>query len=1071
MVKLEVELRIGFIGDNSYEQTVFQEAYADITQVMPMDPRLNLTFEIRIGCSGSQGLSHAAEMHFLTAADALIGPGCAEGMDCVGMLTAFWNTPQIVYTSSPGELADKTKYNTMARVSPTNANTFTDVIIAILNQSTWNTVSIIYDDSDAEVSIRVKYLLQSFATVDVSIQPLVLNANDTVFSNEILQQVDSIRRLTRVVIVMMGQSIKNSKNVMNLLKSRGITTSEFVILLPWLKRTPDELDGDRNSTNTTLRFYNRLIQRGFTLEHEMKNFSSFSYLYDGLKLYLIGLQRALTSNNLLSVKNTSFVIDRMRGITFEGASGTIQMDLNCDRRPFYVAYEVNAADNTSLTPLANIAPRAVENCKPSLKYDCYVLDIFIANSKDWSNFMALGKEPLCGYEGSKCNKSSWYIIAGVICVSIIFAVIVLYAWRKDKKKVLSHLPWLVPIGQVEFLDAETPHRKSNASSTDISLATTTNAEPGSRAIVFNNTVKLSRFKQLKTVTFGDVESILLSSVGFYLLYSNDGNKTRPVVSLTEMKNLVHDNINPLVGMCCNNQTNELLVLWKYCSRGTLSDYLHNTEMRMDANFKTAFLRDIISGLEYLHSSPFGYHGNLTTSNCVIDANFIVKIVSVGVEDLLDEWKKAGIIADYVQDVNNNNNTNAANEKAREYSNEYVEGVDDTLYRAPEFLRNTPPTRTRMLRMGKSEQSRFRNQGRVADVYSLAMVMYEVLFRRQPFSEVNLPKKAVISVLKNAGREPMRPEFPKMLGKEHHPAILSLIKACWSENPVSRPPVKKVKKMVSTVYKVTGGLVASVIAMMDQHAHSLEKQVKERTRLLEEAQMRADRLLSQMIPKDVARDLKLGKPVIPRSFTSASVLFTDIVSFTNICAESTPVEIVNFLNDLFTGYDDIIGQMDAFKVETIGDAYMVVSGAPKENGTEHANVISQIALKMRHYLLSYKLPHMPEHKMQARWGMHSGPLAAGVVGLTAPRYCLFGDTVNMASRMESSGEPEKIQISGDLHDLLVSRGDKLCTEKRGLINVKGKGEKITYWLLGNEQVQDVVIEQDKPSEIDELSSPD
>ncbi|KAI1719419.1 adenylate and guanylate cyclase catalytic domain-containing protein [Ditylenchus destructor] len=116
--------------------------------------------------------------------------------------------------------------------------------------------------------------------------------------------------------------------------------------------------------------------------------------------------------------------------------------------------------------------------------------------------------------------------------------------------------------------------------------------------------------------------------------------------------------------------------------------------------------------------------------------------------------------------------------------------------------------------------------------------------------------------------------------------------------------------------------------------------------------------------------------------------------------------------------------------------MVVSGVPKENGTEHAAVISHIALRMRKYLLGYKLPHMPSHIMQARWGMHSGPVAAGVV--------------NMASRMESSGEPEKIQISGDLHDLLVSRGDKFDTEKRGIIKVKGKGDSVTYWLLGESE---------------------
>lgn len=199
----------------------------------------------------------------------------------------------------------------------------------------------------------------------------------------------------------------------------------------------------------------------------------------------------------------------------------------------------------------------------------------------------------------------------------------------------------------------------------------------------------------------------------------------------------------------------------------------------------------------------------------------------------------------------------------------------------------------------------------------------------------------------------------------------------------------------------------------------------------------------IILRSVAESLIHGERVVAECFDCVTILFSDLVGFTEICSKSTPLDVVEMLNDLYSLMDSIISNFDCYKVETIGDAYMVVSGLPIRN-SDHASQIASLALMIMNRASQLEIRHRPGELFQVRIGIHSGQVVAGCVGLKMPRYCLFGDTVNCASRMESTSEPRKIHISMATYQLLKKSGCYTCKE-RGLTFIKGKGEMRTFWL--------------------------
>ena len=253
--------------------------------------------------------------------------------------------------------------------------------------------------------------------------------------------------------------------------------------------------------------------------------------------------------------------------------------------------------------------------------------------------------------------------------------------------------------------------------------------------------------------------------------------------------------------------------------------------------------------------------------------------------------------------------------------------------------------------------------------------------------------------------------------------------------------------VETSQQITGVIWFSAfisLALFENfHANRLRRKNFFSQRSLAHEKARSEDLMDNMIPRKIADRLKESDSTIADNIGEASVLFADLVGFTNLSSKMLPSQIVELIDEIFSRFDDIIDRNDLEKIKTVGDSYMAVAGAP-DPLKDHAKAAARAAIEMRSTLYAFN-QEMKEN-LDVRIGIHSGSLVGGVIGKKKMTYDVWGDTVNTASRMESHSENGQIQISEPTFHLL--KREFVC-EPRGEIEVKGKGAMHTYFLLGTE----------------------
>ncbi|XP_026494984.2 receptor-type guanylate cyclase Gyc76C-like isoform X1 [Vanessa tameamea] len=774
-----------------------------------------------------------------------------------------------------------------------------------------------------------------------------------------------------------------------------------------------EPEGSYEYFTGKVRVYNSMKPFEFPLPAVFENrFNKFvsiyaAYLYDSVKLYATALHslieeettqknETITYQKLMSIATSgSVIVSKMIRITpFKSVSGmSIRLDERADSEGNFSVLAFKPANFTdddvnctySMIPVGHFQ-------QSSREFPEYKLNPRLPI--DWPDSVKPEDEPSCGFLNEKCPKDDSQItslvVAGTLAVTLFCALVVTISiYRKWKiEQEIEGLLWKIDQQEIAgYLGSGLMLSPSK-----LSLASGISCESRCCTQIFTTTAQYKgnvvRIKELKFTKKKDISRDVMKEMRL-------------------LRELRHDNLNSFIGAVI--EPLRVLLITDYCAKGSLYDIIENEDIKLDKMFISSLVHDLIKGMSFIHSSPLIFHGNLKSSNCVVTSRWMLQVTDFGLHELR-----------YC----------AENDFIGEH--QYYRGL---LWKSPELLRQLDdPNGT----VGGTQKG---------DVYAFGIILYEIIARRGPFGATTLEPKDIVERVKRPRREGEEAFRPDTRALDADDYVLACMRDCWADDPAVRPDFPalrtRLKKMKSGKSR---NIMDQMMDMMEKYANNLEELVNERTRLLIEEKQKTEDLLHRMLPKSVARRLTTGEGVEPESFDSVTIYFSDIVGFTAMSAESTPLQVVNFLNDLYTVFDRIIRGYDVYKVETIGDAYMVVSGLPIRNNDRHVGEIASMALELLNAVKSHKISHRPNEVLKLRIGIHTGAVVAGVVGLTMPRYCLFGDTVNTASRMESNGEPLRIHISPSCKQALDKLGGYVV-EPRGTIPIKGKGQLQTYWLVG------------------------
>uniref|UniRef100_A0A914V749 guanylate cyclase n=1 Tax=Plectus sambesii TaxID=2011161 RepID=A0A914V749_9BILA len=445
-----------------------------------------------------------------------------------------------------------------------------------------------------------------------------------------------------------------------------------------------------------------------------------------------------------------------------------------------------------------------------------------------------GKAPLgspkCGFKGELCStktSNSKFIIAGAVTIFTIavIAIIIIVYKQIQYERNLDTMAWKIPSSEIDIKNVQARSSIFNSSiySTDgdneqggskgVSLKAYQNSlndteASSTKGKMFKKRTVKKAFGDSKNDEWSNIEKWALGKykkelVAVKKLCPTDFKLVRDIKKeITQLTKMRNEFLNNIVGLV--HEPPKLFLITRYAPRNSLKDMLENPDMRLENMFIVSFVTDIIKGLRFLHQSPLGFHGNLKSSNCFVDATWRVVLGNYGMVKLRE--------------------------------NEPCENDSDLLWTAPEILRSG----NRKVTMTKTELEK-------GDIYSFGIILYEIYGRNGPYNNDITPYRDIVEKVKFPKKNTyMRPD---LAGIEKAPsAVKHTCESCWNENPDERPKIKRARDMLVPITEgLRSNIADNIMALLDRYKNNLEDVVKERTAALEEEQMRTERLILQLLP--------------------------------------------------------------------------------------------------------------------------------------------------------------------------------------------------------------------------------